>query len=138
MTVPVWITERDAVVIHDRSLAIHGGLNGVRDEGLLQSALARPQQHFAYSESADIIGMAALYTVGIVRNHPFLDGNKRTGFVCGVLFLELNGYRFGASEEDAVHAVLGVAAGEMDEAVYTEWLRGVTARTPSKKKQPLH
>ncbi len=142
MTEPVWIVERDALAIHDRLLAIHGGLIGIRDEGLLQSALARPQQHAADSESTDVIGMGALYTVGIVQNHPFLDGNKRTGFVCGVLFLELNGYRFSATEEDAVRAVLGVAAGKIDEVAYTEWLRGVTLavtrRTSSKKKQPLH
>jgi death-on-curing protein len=104
MKKPVWIDERDALLLHNRLLALHGGAGGLRDGGLLQSALARPQQQFSYAEAADIIGMATAYTTGIVRNH--LDGNKRTGFVVGILFLELNGYRFVASEEDAARAVL--------------------------------
>ena len=118
MRKPVWIDERDALALHSRLLALDGGAAGLRDDGLLKSALARPQQHFAYAESTDIIDMAAAYTAGIVRNHPFIDGNKRTGFVVGVLFLELNGYRFTASEEDAAQAVLGLAAGNIDEKGY--------------------
>jgi death-on-curing protein len=125
---PVWIDERDALVLHDSLLALHGGPTGVRDSGLLKSALARPQQHFAYSEDADIIAMAASYTAGIVRNHPFLDGNKRTGFVIGILFLELNGYRFTASEEDAAQAILKLAEGAFDEAAYSGFLRGNAKR----------
>jgi death-on-curing protein len=121
---PVWIDERDALVLHDRLLALHGGARGLRDSGLLKSALARPQQQYAYAEAADIIEMATAYTAGIVRNHPFLDGNKRTGFVVGILFLELNGYRFIASEEDAAQAVLQLAAGTLDEADYSAFLRG--------------
>jgi death-on-curing protein len=128
MKKPVWIDERDALVLHNRLLALHGGAGGLRDVGLLQSALARPQQHYAYAEAADIIGMAAAYTAGIVRNHPFLDGNKRTGFVVGILFLELNGYRFVASEEDAAQAVLKLAAGTFDEADYSSFLRGNVVR----------
>jgi death-on-curing protein len=120
---PVWIDERDALTLHDRLLALHGGAVGLRDDGLLKSALARPQQHFAYAESPDIVDMAAAYTSGIVRNHPFVDGNKRTGFVVGVLFLELNGYRFNASEEDAAQAVLELASGNLDEAGYIAFLR---------------
>jgi len=95
----------------------------LRDDGLLKSALARPQQHFAYAESPDIVDMAAAYTWGIVRNHPFVDGNKRTGFVVGVLFLELNGYRFNASEEDAAQMVLALASRNLDEAGYIAFLR---------------
>jgi death-on-curing protein len=95
---------------------------------LLKSALARAQQHFAYAESADIVDMAAAYTAGIVRNHPFVDGNKRTGFVVGILFLELHGYRFTATEEDAAQAVLNLAAGTLDEADYGGFLRGNVAR----------
>ncbi len=125
---PVWIEERDALVLHDRLLALHGGASGLRDEGLLKSALARPQQHFAYAEAADIIDMAAVYAAGIVRNHPFVDGNKRTGFVVGILFLELNGYRFTASEEDAARAVLELASGNLNEAGYSSFLRGNVAR----------
>lgn len=120
---PVWIDERAVVAIHGRLLAIHGGKTGMRDQGLLQSALARPQQHHAYAESPDILEMAALYTAGIICNHPFADGNKRTGFVTGVLFLELNGFDFKASEEDATQAVMSLAAGTLDESGYTAWLR---------------
>ncbi len=123
MKKPVWIDERDALVLHERLLALHGGGTGLRDVGLLKSALARPQQQYAYAEAADMIEMATAYTAGIVRNHPFLDGNKRTGFVVGILFLELNGYRFTASEEDAAQAVLQLAAGTLDEPGYTAFLR---------------
>jgi death on curing protein len=120
---PVWIDERDALALHDRLLALHGGATGVRDEGLLNSALARPRQHFAYADSPDLIDMATAYTAGIVRNHPFVDGNKRTGFVVGILFLEVNGCRFIASEEDAAQAVLELAAGSLDEGGYSAFLR---------------
>ncbi len=120
---PLWIERRDALAIHDRSLAIHGGAVGVRDQGLMESALARPRQHDACANSTDIVELAALYTSGIVRNHPFVDGNKRTGFVTGILFLELNGFDFKASEEDATQAVMGLAAGTLDEAGYAVWLR---------------
>ena len=130
MREPVWIDERDALALHGRLLALDGGAVGVRNVGLLQSALARPQQLNAYGEAPDTIDMAAAYTVGIVRNHPFVDGNKRTGFVVGVLFLELNGYRLTASEEDATQAVLGLAAGMIDEASFTRWLRANVSRSP--------
>ncbi len=123
MTEPVWIEERDALTLHDRLLALHGGAAGIRDAALLQSALARPRQISAYAQTPGIIDMAAAYTAGIVRNHPFIDGNKRTGFVVGILFLELNGYRFTASEEDAAQAVLGLAAGTLDEQGYAGFLR---------------
>jgi death on curing protein len=126
---PVWIEERDALAIQDRLLADHGGFPGLRDEGLLQSALARPLQHHAYADSPDVVEMAALYTAGLVRNHPFVDGNKRAGFVVGILFLELNGIRFIASEEDATQAVLSLASATLDEAGYTAWLRANSKRT---------
>ena len=100
-------------MLHDRLLALHGGAAGVRDDGLLQSALARPQQHYAYADTPDLIEMATAYTAGIVRNHPFVDGNKRTGFVVGILFLELNGYRFTATQESAAQAVIALAAGTL-------------------------
>jgi death-on-curing protein len=120
---PIWIDQRDALALHDRLIALHGGAGGLRDEGLLISALARPQQHFAYAQSADVIDMATSYTAGIVRNHPFVDGNKRTGFVVGVLFLELKGYRFTASEEDTAQMVIALAAGIIDEHAYSAFLR---------------
>lgn len=122
MKQPLWIEERDVLALHDRLLALHGGATGLRDN-LLESALARPRQHLAYAESPNMIEMAAAYTVGIVRNHPFVDGNKRAGFVVGILFLELNGYRFTASEEDAAQAVLNLASGEFDELAYIAFLR---------------
>lgn len=123
MTEPLWLAEREALALHDRLLALHGGAAGVRDSALLQSALARPQQIHAYADAPDQLDLAAAYTAGIVHNHPFIDGNKRTGFVVGILFLELNGYRFTASEADAAQAVLELAAGTLDEAGYTNFLR---------------
>ena len=120
---PLWIEERDVLAIHDRLLALHGGATGVRDRDLLESALARPRQHHSYAKTSDVVEMAALYTAGIVRNHPFVDGNKRTGFVIGVLFLELHGFVFKASEADATQAVMALASGRLDEGAYTAWLR---------------
>lgn len=128
MRKPFWIEERDALAVHDRLLGLDGGAAGVRDEGLLQSALARPKQLHAYREHPDTVALAAAYTAGIVRNHPFVDGNKRTGFVIGVLFLEMNGYRLAASEEDATQAVLGLAAGTLDESDFAAWLRANVKR----------
>jgi death-on-curing protein len=125
---PVWIDERDVLALHNRLLALEGGLPGLRDEGLLQSALARPQQLFAYGDKPEIVDMAAAYTSGIVRDHPFIDGNKRTGFVVGVLSLELNGYRFVASEEDAVQALLSLAARTLKEPAFTSWMRANAKR----------
>ena len=125
---PLWIEERDVLAIHDRLLALHGGATGLRDRGLLESALARPRQHHAYANISDVVEMAALYTAGIIRNHPFADGNKRTGFVIGVVFLELHGFDFKASEADATQAVMGLAAGTLDEAGYAAWLRGNAKR----------
>jgi death-on-curing protein len=120
---PLWIDEQDVLVLHDRLLALDGGSAGVRSVALLQSALARPQQLYAYGEAPNIIDMAAVYIAGIVRNHPFVDGNKRTGFVVGVLFLELNGCRFIANEEDATQAILELAAGTLDEGAFTRWMQ---------------
>jgi death on curing protein len=125
---PVWIDERDVLAIHDRLLALHGGTKGLRERGLLQSALARPRQHYTYSEDVGIVEMASIYTSGIVRNHPFVDGNKRAGFTAGVLFLELNGFEFFASEEDVIRMVFSLAAHELDEAGYTAWLRSNVKR----------
>ena len=126
MKMPLWIDERDALTLHDRLLVLHGGASGVRDDGLLKSALARPRQPFADARAADIIQLAAVYTTGIVHNHPFVDGNERTGFVVGILFLELNGYSFTASEEEAANAILALAAGSAEESNYAEFLRART------------
>jgi death-on-curing protein len=120
---PIWIELRDVLAIHGRLLAVHGGASGLRDQGLLESALARPLQHRSYAQSAGIVEMAAVYTAAIVRNHPFFDGNKRTGFLIGILFLELNGFDFKGTEEDAVQNVFALAAGTLDEKAYGEWMR---------------
>jgi death-on-curing protein len=122
MSEPIWIDDALVFAIHDRQLAEHGGAEGVRDESLLHSALARPLNQLLYT-GADIVDLAAKYTAAIVKNHPFVDGNKRTGFVVGVLFLELNGYRFTASEPDAAQAVLELAAGTIDEDGFRDFLR---------------
>jgi death on curing protein len=127
MSEPVWIEDELVLAIHDRQLVEHGGAEGLPDEALLQSALGRPLNHFAH-ESTDVVELAAKYTAGIVQNHPFVDGNKRTGFVVGVLFLELNGFRFTASEEAAAQAVLELTAGTMDERGLCEFLRANSER----------
>jgi death-on-curing protein len=118
-----WLGEPEALAIHERLLVLHGGAAGVRDAALLASALARPRQIAAYREDAALIDLAAALTAGVVRNHPFIDGNKRTGFVLGVLFLELNGARFVADEAAATQAVMGLADATLDEAGYAAFLR---------------
>ena len=128
MSKPIWIEAELVLAIHDRQLVEHGGAAGLRDEALLHSALGRPLSHFAH-ESADVVELAANYTTGIVQNHPFVDGNKRTGFVVGILCLELNGYRFRASEEAAAQAILELAAGTMDEKALCAFLRANSKRT---------
>jgi death on curing protein len=125
---PVWIEERDVTAIHARLLAIEGAAAGIRDRGLLQSALARARHLFAYDQQAAIPEMAAAYASGIVHDHPFLDGNKRTGFVVCILFLEMNGYRFRASEEAATQAVLGLASRTLSESAFVAWLRANVKR----------
>ena len=133
MKEPVWVDASDALAIHAQLLMRHGGANGVRDEGFLESALARPRQQFAYA-SPDIIDMATAYTAGIVKNPPFVDGYKRTGFVVGVLFLELNGLHFTASEAEAAQAVLELAAGTIDETGFTLFLRDHVKRARKRPK----
>jgi death-on-curing protein len=123
MSEPVWISERDVLALHDRLLALDGGAAGLRDAGLLQSALARLRQLHAFGDHPEVIDMAAAYITGFVGNHPFVDGNKRTGFLIGVLFLELNGFHFSATEESAARAILSLAAGTLDEPALAAWLR---------------
>jgi death-on-curing protein len=122
MNEPIWIDEAVVLAIHDRQLVEHGGAEGLRDESLLRSGLARPLNHLTYA-SSDIIELATMYTAGIVQDHPFVDGNKRTGFVVSVLFLELNGYGFKASEEAAAQAVVELAAGTIDDEGFCAFLR---------------
>ncbi len=130
MAEPTWIEERDVLAIHDRLLALDGGASGLCDVGLLRSALARPRHLHTYGDHLDSIAMAAAYVSGIVRNHPFVDGNKRTGFLVGILFLELNGCRFTAMEASAAQAILCLAAGTLDEPAFLAWLRANTKRIP--------
>lgn len=115
-----WLGERLVLALHSEQLAQHGGAAGVRNLGLLQSALARPQNVAAYGDP-DAPALAASYAFGIAKNHPFIDGNKRTAFTAAATFIELNGYEMTATEPDAVTAVLALAAGEMDEAAMAQW-----------------
>jgi death on curing protein len=122
MTEPRWLPKDLVLAVHDRQLAEHGGAAGVRDEGLLESALARPQNLHAYGEG-DVVAMAAAYAFGIARNHPFIDGNKRTAFVACELFLAANGYELTASDEECLAMMLALAASEIDETGFAAWLR---------------
>ena len=124
---PEWVLPETVLTLHEQLLAEFGGLSGVRDAGLLDSALARPQNLVAYGQP-DAFDLAASYGFGIVKNHPFNDGNKRTGFTVAVLFLELNGYRFQAAEADAIVRTLALAAGAMKEAEYAAWLKANSSR----------
>jgi len=122
---PIWILMSTALAVHDEQLAEHGGISGVRDPALLDSALARPRNLHAYGE-ASIPALAASLAFGIARNHPFLDGNKRTSLVSAELFLELNGYVLVASDEVCVTTFLDLAAGALTEAQLTEWFAAHT------------
>jgi len=124
MKKPVWVEASDALALHERVLLRPGGVGSLRDEGLLIRSYASP----------DIVEMAAAYTAGIVQNHPFVDGNKRTGFVVGVLFLEMNGFEFTASEAEAAQAVLELAAGSIDETGFALFLRDHTKRVKKRAK----
>ena len=125
----VWIEEAVILAVHEAQLAEHGGPAGVRDAGLLASALARPVNLAAYGKP-DAAACAAAYGFGIARNHPFIDGNKRTAFVCVELFLALNGVELAAEDAACVTATLALAAGKIDEAAFADWLRQhVVART---------
>lgn len=117
-----WVDCKALLLLHDESLAEHGGASGIRDEGLLDSALARPV-NLALYETPDVAALAASYASGLSRNHPFLDGNKRAAFLAVGLFLARNGFRLRATQADATLTLLGLAAGDMSETAYAEWLR---------------
>lgn len=117
-----WLERRALELLHDESIAEHGGAPGLRDEGLFESALARPLNLAAYGEP-DLAELAAAYGVGLAKNHPFVDGNKRVAFLAVGLFLGLNGRRLTATQADATLAMLAVAAGSLDEAAFAAWLR---------------
>jgi len=118
---PLWIDREDTLAIHDMMLAQHGGLAGVRDFGLLESSLNRPRHLFSHG-SPSIQELAAAYACGVVRNHPFNDGNKRTGFMVAATFLEVNGRRLVAKEQDVVAHTVALAARKSSEAEYGVWL----------------
>ncbi len=127
MKEPRWITRDETLALHQLMLEEYGGISGVRDDNMLQSALAKPQQNFAYAKP-DLSELAASYAYGVVKNHPFLDGNKRTGFMLAVSFIELNVLRFTATEVDAALRTLALAAGEMTEPAYAAWLKANSKR----------
>lgn len=128
MEEPVWMDALDAVVAHDRELAAHGGPAGIRDADLLESALARPRNIWAYSEEKPSLArLAAAYASGISSNHPFVDGNKRTALLVSFVFLDVNGVEINATQEDAYLTILGLAAGEISEDELTLWFERNTA-----------
>jgi len=127
---PRWLTGEVVAALHGESLARFGGAPGLRDKALLDSAIARPRQVFAYGETVDICALAAAYGCGIVRNHPFLDGNKRAGLLAIAVFLHLNDHRFDPDEAEEVRVIAGVAAGEIGEPELADWIRANATAYP--------
>jgi len=117
-----WVSKIALLLLHDEGLAEHGGGSGMRDEGLFESALARPENLAGY-ENPNFASLAAAYGVGLAKNHPFVDGNKRVAFIAVGLFLALNGYRLSASQIDATQTMLAVAAGDLSEVDFAAWIR---------------
>lgn len=122
---PLWLSLSEILAVHEKLLALFGGASGIRDNGLLESALGRPRNLWVY-EGADLFALAAAYADGIVNNHAFVDGNKRTGFIAAALFLETNGCKFRASEDQAVTMTLGLADKTVSATDYSQWLRDNT------------
>ena len=122
MKTPVWVLRETVLTLHEQSLAEFGGAAGIRDEGLLDSALGKPENLLAYGKPT-LFDLAASYGFGLVKNHPFIDGNKRAAFIVAVVFLVLNGYQFHAPVADAALRTLALAAGEMSEVEYAAWLK---------------
>lgn len=126
---PRWVDKRALLLLHEESLAMFGGASGLRDEGLLDSALARPLNLRLYNSASTTAQLAAAYGYGIARNHPFVDGNKRAAFLASGLFLSLNGRRLVANPADAVETIVALAAGGLEEEAYAEWIRIHSTRT---------
>lgn len=120
---PTWLSRLVVDAIHGDQLREHGGLPGVRDEKVLESALARPQQKWHYSDRTDVLLLAAAYAFGLVQNHPYRDGNKRIGFLAMVTFLGLNGHDFSATETEVVTEILALADGRVSEQALDDWIR---------------
>lgn len=127
MNPPRWISKTFVLALHGRLLAEHGGAMGIRDEGLLESALASPRNNAEYAD-VDVFDLAAAYAFALTSNHPFVDGNKRVAFAAAGVFLELNGHRLIASEVDAVEAMLALSRGELGAREFAWWLRGNSER----------
>jgi death-on-curing protein len=127
---PRWPAKQSLIVLHDRSIALHGGAPGLRDDGLLESALARPANRFHYEGADDVCELAATYLVAVAGNHPFTDGNKRAAFLAAGLFLRLNGRRLVAAQAEAVRAVMAVAAGQGDITEVADWIRARSIAEP--------
>jgi len=126
---PIWINSDLAKAIHARQLAEHGGADGLRDAGLLHSALGRPRHLFAFTDpTPDVPTLAAAYAFGIAKNHAFIDGNKRTALVVCLTFIALNGYTFSATKEDTYRTFLGLAAGDVSEDQFAQWLIAHTSK----------
>jgi len=125
---PKWISKRALLLLHEESLAEFGGVRGLRDEGLLEGALARPQNARAYNSVITLAELAAAYAFGIARNHPFVDGNKRAAFLCIGLFLNINGHKLTASQVDAIRVMTDLAGGRLDEAALAAWVRANIAQ----------
>jgi death-on-curing protein len=122
MSEPVWVRKAIVLRVHDEQLATHGGAPGIRDDGMLDSALARARNAWGYGQE-DAFFLAALYAGGIMQNHPFFDGNKRTGFLAAYIFLDSNGWELVAEEIEVVERCVTLAASEIDEAEFAAWLR---------------
>jgi death on curing protein len=120
---PIWVSRQVLELLHGESLKEHGGADGLRDSGLLDSALARAQNIFAYESVDDVFRLAAAYAFGIAKNHPFVDGNKRAAFIAAGLFLALNGARLKADKVEASNMMFDLAAGDITELQFAEWLR---------------
>ena len=120
---PTWLSRLVIDAIHTDQLREHGGLPGVRDETMLESALARPQQKWRYADRTDLPALAAAYAFGLVRGHAYRDGNKRIGFLAMVTFLGVNGYDFNASEASVVTEIIALADGRLSEEALAEWIR---------------
>ncbi len=123
MKEPTWVLDDVVQAVHSLLLAEHGGGTGIRDEALLDSALSRPKQKFSYDSRSSLFELAAAYSFGIAKNHPFIDGNKRTAFTIGTLFLELNGYRLAAPEAVAAIAFESLASGKLTEDKLAAWFK---------------
>jgi death-on-curing protein len=132
---PRWVARRALELLHEESLAEHGGASGLRDEGLLESALARGRNLFAYENVRDPFRLAAAYAFGIAKNHPFVDGNKRAAFLSAALFLQLNGWVLAADRAEAVVVMLDLALGKLELAQFAEWLRTNSTSAKRRKKR---